>query len=79
MGAGRYAGIVVGENVLVDGEDSESGEDAVMLFDRTGTKGRLISPPAAVGMWAGKLGSDVLVTVEAKGEPARARVLRVVV
>jgi hypothetical protein len=28
-------------------------------------------------MWAGRLGARALVTVEAKGEPARGRVLRV--
>jgi hypothetical protein len=30
-------------------------------------------------MWAGRLGADLLVTVEAKGAPARARVVRVAV
>ncbi|MBX3208380.1 MAG: hypothetical protein KF764_25265 [Labilithrix sp.] len=72
-----YSGALVGGHVLVDGQDSETNEDAVMVYDSTATKGRLALPPVPTGMWAGRLEEDVLVTVEAKGEPARGRVLRV--
>ncbi len=72
-----YAGAVLGDRILVDGNDSESGEDAVMVFDRTGRRGSLLAPPFPIGMWAGCLGVDVIVTIEAKGDPARGRVIRV--
>ncbi|HSO36042.1 MAG TPA: hypothetical protein VLT33_26120 [Labilithrix sp.] len=72
-----YSGVVLGDRILVDGEDAETREDAVMLFDRSATRGALLPEPVPTGMWAGRLGSDLLVTVEAKGEPARGRVLRI--
>jgi hypothetical protein len=72
-----FAGAVLGERILVDGEDSELKEDAVMIFDRSAIRGTLLTPPVPSGMWAGRLGVDTLVTVEAKGEPARGRVLRI--
>ncbi|MCW5837761.1 MAG: hypothetical protein KIS78_35540 [Labilithrix sp.] len=71
-----YSGAVFDGHVLVDGQDAETQEDAVMVFDPTATSGALASPPVPRGMWAGRLGADLLVTVEAKGEPARGRVIR---
>lgn len=72
-----FAGVVLGERILVDGEDSEAKEDAVMMFDRSAIRGSLVLPPVPTGMWAGRLGDDCIVTVEAKGEPARGRVVRI--
>ena len=37
--------------------------------------GAELKPPVPEGMWVGKLGSEMIVTVEAKGEPARGRVV----
>lgn len=73
-----YSGAVFGAHVVVDGQDSETKEDAVMIYDVTATKGRIVVPPVPQGMWAGRLGADALVTVESKGEPLRGRVYRVV-
>ncbi|MDB4939065.1 MAG: hypothetical protein JWP87_6037 [Labilithrix sp.] len=72
-----FSGAVLGEKILVDGEDAETHEDAVMMFDRSGIVGSLVHDDVPRGMWAGRLGRDCIVTVEAKGEPARGRVLRV--
>ena len=72
-----FAGAILGERILVDGEDSEAHEDAVMVFDASALRGKLAFPPVPTGMWAGRLGETMLVTVEAKGEPSRGRVLRV--
>lgn len=72
-----YTGIVVGGRVLVDGQDAESRADAVTIFDETATKGSFVLPPVPSGMWAGRLGERLLVTVEAKGEPLRGRVVRI--
>ncbi len=76
----NYGGVVLGERVLVDGEmddgKSDVAEDAVMLFDHTGIRGRRLKPPVPTGMWVGKLGEDAVVIVDAKGEPAHARVVR---
>ncbi len=72
-----FTGVVRGGVVLVDGVDDESGDDAVMQFDRAGLVGARARPPIPPGMWAGALGRDCLVTVDAKGEPATARVLRI--
>ena len=72
-----YSGAVLGDRILVDGEEAETREDAVMLFDRSATHGALLPEPVPTGMWAGRLDADLLVTVEAKGEPARGRVLRI--
>jgi len=72
-----YAGVILGDRILLDGHDEETGDfDVVMLFDRAGIRGALAKDPVPTGMWAGRLGSDVLVTIEARGEPARGRVLR---
>jgi len=73
-----FAGAVLGEHVYVDGEYAEVGEDAVMRFDRSAIRGKVLLPPVPIGMWAGRLATDVLVTVEAKGEPASAHILRVI-
>jgi len=72
-----FAGAILGERILVDGEDSEAHEDAAMVFDMSALRGRLAFPPVPAGMWAGRLGADALVTVEAKGEPSRGRVIRI--
>ena len=72
-----FAGAVLGDRIFVDGEDSEAREDAVMIFDASALRGHLASPPVPAGMWAGRLGADTIVTVESKGEPARARVIRI--
>ncbi|HVH44222.1 MAG TPA: hypothetical protein VM925_17845, partial [Labilithrix sp.] len=71
-----YSGAVIGEHVLVDGQDYETKEDAVTRFDLELAKGRLLLPPVPTGMWIGRLGVDMLVTVEAKGDPSRGRVIR---
>jgi hypothetical protein len=71
-----FAGAVLGGQILVDGEDSEAREDAVMVFDTSALRGTLAVPPVPAGMWAGRLGADAIVTVESKGEPSRGRVIR---
>jgi hypothetical protein len=48
------------------------------MFDPAATKGAHLAPPVPTGMWAGRLGADVIVTVESKGEPARGRAIRIV-
>ncbi len=72
-----FAGANLDGRILVDGEDSEAHEDAVLIFDASALRGTLAPPPVPAGMWAGRLGRDTLVTVEAKGEPARGRVIRI--
>lgn len=73
-----YAGAVLGHRIYVDGTDADSGEDdLVMLFDRSATRGTVLSPPVPTGMWLGRIGADALVLVEAKGEPARGSVVRI--
>jgi hypothetical protein len=72
-----FAGAILSERILVDGEDSEAHEDAVMAFDTSALRGKLAFPPVPTGMWAGRLGDAMLVTVEAKGEPSRGRVLHI--
>ena len=72
-----FSGANLGEHILVDGEDSDAREDAVMIFDRSALRGSLALPPVPTGMWAGRLGTDLLITVESKGEPARGRVIRI--
>lgn len=75
--ASSYAGVVLGDRVLVDGHDADSGDvDRVVVFDRFGLRGAVARAPVPTGMWAGRLGADTLVTVEASGEPALARVWR---
>ena len=70
-----YSGAVIDSLIFVDGEIDE--EDAVMMFDRSALKGAVVAPPAPRGMWVGRLGGSAIVTVEAKGDPARGRVLLV--
>ena len=74
-----YSGAVIDSLIFVDGEidRDDAPQDAVMMFDRSALKGALVSPPAPPGMWVGKLGANAIVTVEAKGDPARGRVLLV--
>lgn len=71
-----YAGAVLGHRVFVDGHDGDDESDAVMLFDRSAIRGARLRPPVPRGMWVGRLGADALITVEAKGEPALLRVVR---
>ncbi len=71
-----YAGVVLGHRILVDGHDGDDESDAVMLFDRSALRGGRVRPPVPRGMWVGRLGADALITVEAKGEPALVRVVR---
>lgn len=74
----NFSGAVIGPWIYVDGEDADTGDDdAVMRFDRSAIRGTTLSPPCPAGMWVGRLGADHIVTVEAKGEPARGRVLRI--
>jgi hypothetical protein len=70
-----YSGAVIDSLVFVDGDvdDDDVTKDAVMMFDATGRKGSLVTP-APSGMWAGRIGTNAIITVESKGDPARARV-----
>jgi hypothetical protein len=70
-----FSGAVLGKDILVDGEDAETREDAIMIFDRSAIHGTVLRTPAPTGMWAGRLGAEAIVTIEAKGDPVRARVL----
>ncbi len=74
-----YSGTIIDSLIFVDGEigEGDDSEDAVMMFDRSALKGALVAPPAPPGMWVGRLGANAIVTVEAKGDPARGRVLLV--
>jgi len=74
----NYSGAVLDSLVFVDGEldVDDARTDAVMMFDASGRKGALVSP-APPGMWVGRLGPNAIVTVDAKGDPTRGRVLRV--
>jgi hypothetical protein len=71
-----YSGIVMGDRIVIDGEDPETGEDSVMVYDRSALRGVVANKPVPTGMWVGKLGTDALVTVESKGNPSRGRVIR---
>jgi hypothetical protein len=72
-----FAGVVLGDSLYIDGQDAESSEDQVMKFDRSAIVGKVLHDEVPAGMWASRLGADLIVTVEAKGEPARGRVIRV--
>ncbi len=73
----NYAGVVLEHRILVDGAaEDEASDDAVMIFDRTGLRGSRVKPPVPTGMWVGRFGRDGLVTVESKGEPVTARIVR---
>lgn len=71
-----YAGAVVDDRVLVDGEDAEDGDDVVLAYDADTLK--RLPPPTAIrgAMWVGLVGERRLVTVAPKGEPARGAVWR---
>jgi hypothetical protein len=73
-----YSGAVLDSFVFVDGElDLDAGaKDSVMMFDASARKGSLVTP-APSGMWAGRIGANAIITVEPKGDPARARVFSV--
>lgn len=68
-----FSGAVIGKDILVDGQLADDGDDAVARFDATALRGFVERPPVPTGMWAGRLGAFV-VTVDAKGDPAPARV-----
>lgn len=70
-----FSGAVLGQDVFVDGEYADSQQDAVMQFDVAAIHGIVLPGPAPTGMWAGRLGANAIVTIEPKGDPARARVL----
>ena len=72
-----FSGAVMGEHIFVDGQSADDGEDLVMRFDRSAIRGVVVHPPFPNGMWAGRLGADLLVTVEPKGDPAASHVVRV--
>lgn len=72
-----FAGAVLGGSIYIDGQDAESNDDQVMKFDRSAIVGSVLSGDVPDGMWAGRLETNALVTVESKGEPARGRVIRV--
>lgn len=78
-----YSGAVLGDRIYVDGIHVDDEEDAVMLFDRSGILGAMLRPPFPLGMWAGRLGGDVIVTVEhvrstdGEGRTARGRIYRI--
>lgn len=75
-----YAGAVLGDRVYVDGIDVDDEGDLVMLFDRSAIVGGVLRPPFPLGMWAGKLGGDVIVAIEhdrTRGGIARGRLYRI--
>ena len=69
------AGAILGDDIFVDGEYADSQEDAIMQFDRAAIHGIVLPGPAPKGMWAGRLGANAIVTIDPKGDPARARIL----
>ena len=73
-----YAGAVLGDRIYIDGIHVDDEEDAVMLFDRSAIMGGMLRPPFPAGMWAGRLGGDVIVTVEHLPEQsARGHIYRI--
>lgn len=70
-----FSGVVLGNDVFVDGEYADSQEDAVMQFDRAAIHGVILPGAAPTGMWAGRLGANAIVTIDPKGDPASARIL----
>jgi hypothetical protein len=69
-----FSGAVLGHDIFVDGEYADTQEDAVMQFDVAAIHGIVLPGPAPTGMWAGRLGANAIVTIEPKGDPARARI-----
>ncbi len=65
-----FSGAVMGDFVLVDGQSADDGDDLVMRFDQSAIRGVVLNPPFPTGMWAGRLGSDVLVTIDPKASKA---------
>lgn len=70
-----FSGVVLGDDIFVDGEVADSQEDAVMQFDRAAIHGVVLPGAAPAGMWAGRLGPNAIVTIDPKGDPAAARIL----
>ena len=75
----NYSGAVFGEGILVDGFIEGGADDAVMHFDKSALYGQVLAPPVPLGMWAGRIGRDAVVTVDPKAKPARGRIVRVTV
>jgi hypothetical protein len=73
-----YSGAVIDSLIFVDGDlDLDAGpKDAVMMFDSAARQGSLVTP-APSGMWAGRIGANAIITIDAKGDPATARVFLV--
>lgn len=72
-----YSGVVMGDRILLDGHDEETGEfDSVMIYDRSAIRGGVAKPPFPEGMWVGRLGEDALVSLSPKGDPAPGFVVR---
>lgn len=77
----NFSGATLDRFILIDGEHADVSENAVMIFDHTGIRGALLPSDAPSGMWAGKLvssGTSAVVTVESKGDPARAHIWRAI-
>lgn len=73
-----YSGVVLGDRIFIDGHDAETGDyDCVMVFDRSAIRGAEAKDPVPTGMWVGRLGTDKLITVASKGEPATGRIVRI--
>lgn len=76
--ASSYGGVIVGEAILLDGHDADSGDgDRIMRFDASGLRGHVLQGAAIAGMWVGRLGAILIVTVQAKGEPSVGRVVAI--
>lgn len=76
--ASSYGGVIVGESILLDGHDADTGDgDRIMRFDTSGLRGHLLQGAAIAGMWVGRLGASLIVTVQAKGEPSIGRVVAI--
>lgn len=70
-----FSGVILEHDIFIDGEFADSQEDAVMQFDRAAIHGVILPGTAPAGMWAGRLGSNAIVTIDPKGDPARAHIL----
>ncbi len=74
---GLYSGAVMDHRIFVDGEDADTREDSVMLFDRTAILGSLVEALLRNdGSDAFGVKDGAIVTVDSTGDPARATVVR---
>jgi hypothetical protein len=70
----NYAGIRLGDRIVLSATDEESGDDVRALIYDANSLDLLDDAPAPKGMWAGRFGNDCLVTIEASksaGKPVR--------